>query len=377
MGADFKELIGRKEDLHPDLVPYIENSAFGKSLKHPLVFQIFYTPDLNSICNEAYRTKKEYINKAKEEKDWHRYIWMHERPYRMERSIHVSHDLKDDEYWSLLGSIWSDSENLWQYGTILGMLLSDPRPGRDGMMDDEEKKFLESLPEEFTIYRGHQVKNRLGYSWTLSYWRAKWFAQRFQNKRQGVVKARIKKSDVVAVLLGRNEFEIVAAPSKMKVSSMKKLPDRPEWMEAVKIECEKQYNFAKNYSVHGPWHWEKVERNALAIAKKTPGSDQTVVQLFSFIHDSKRENEDHDPEHGLRAAAFAEELHKEKKLPISDHQLSLLMEACKFHNDGQVSSDPTIGACWDADRLDLTRVGVIPDPKLLSTDAAKKLLWKI
>jgi hypothetical protein len=41
------------------------------------------------------------------------------------------------------------------------------------------------------------------------------------------------------------------------------------------------------------------------------------------------------------------------------------------HSDGLVTDDPTIGCCWDADRLDLWRVGAPPVPALLSTEAAK------
>ena len=42
------------------------------------------------------------------------------------------------------------------------------------------------------------------------------------------------------------------------------------------------------------------------------------------------------------------------------------------HTDGTISDDPTIGCCWDADRLDLPRVGMQPDPALLSTEAAAR-----
>jgi hypothetical protein len=41
------------------------------------------------------------------------------------------------------------------------------------------------------------------------------------------------------------------------------------------------------------------------------------------------------------------------------------------HADGLTSADPTVGACWDADRLNLWRVGVAPDRRLLSTAAAR------
>lgn len=376
----FEEVMMRQEELHPDLVPWLCKSSFGQSLKHPLVFQIFYHPGLNALCNEQYKAKTEYIEKSLAEKRWSSYIWMHERPYRMEKFYEIQADLSDEEYWELLGSIWSDSENLWQYGYMLGWLINNPdrTNGREKMMDEKETQFLATLPDEFTVYRGHQYRNRLGYSWTLSYWRAKWFAQRFGQPRQGVVQARVKKSDIIAVLLGRNEFEIVASPKKLQdIATVRKTAKRAPWLEAAKKEFEKVYVLGVHRSFHGPWHWEKVEKNALALAKATPGADKTVAQLFALIHDTKRENEDHDPEHGHRSAAYAERLFKQGKLEITKDQLVVLMDACKFHNDGQVSDNPTIGVCWDADRLDLTRVGIIPDPALLSTKAGKELLWRI
>jgi hypothetical protein len=42
-----------------------------------------------------------------------------------------------------------------------------------------------------------------------------------------------------------------------------------------------------------------------------------------------------------------------------------------------VSADGTIGTCWDADRLDLPRVGIWPSAALLSTDAAGELLKRM
>ncbi len=369
------EILQRQEELHPDLVPWIQNASFGKMLKHPLVFSMFYHPGMNALTNEQYKHKLKALEEAKKNKKWASYIWIHERPHRLEKFAEIQKELSDEEYWELLGSIWSDSENLWQYGSLLGFLVNIGRPGREAMMDDREKAFLDKLPDQFVIHRGHQNRNRLGYSWSLSYWRAKWFAQRYQQKSQGIVSALVNKKDVIAVLLGRNEFEVVASPRNLEIKTNRKTV-RPDWLEAAKKEFEKTYVLGKQ-SYHGPWHWEKVEKNALALAKKTKGADKEVVQLFALIHDTKRENEDQDPEHGHRSAKYAEMLFNMGKFPITKQQLYLLMEACKYHNDGKVSNNPTIGVCWDADRLDLTRVGIIPDPELLSTQAGKELMWKI
>lgn len=373
---DLMDVLKRQEELHPDLAPYVEDCSFGKCLRHPLVYGLFYTPQMNAMYNEQYKAKTEYIQRSLKEKNFSSYIWMHERPYRLEKFTEIADDLSDTEYWELLGSIWSDSENLWQYAPWLRHLLNSPRPGRENMMDDSEREFLKTLPDEFVVYRGHQVVNRLGYSWTLSYYRAKWFAQRFEKKKVGVVAGTVKKKDVVAVLLGRNEFEIVCHPQHLQdVHTITKTRKRADWIEAILHKAKSSFTLSGSF--HGPWHWEKVEKNGMAIAKATPGCDALVVQLFAILHDCKRENDDHDPDHGRRAAVFARELHAENMLKISNKQMEILAAACDFHNDGQVSSDPTIGACWDADRLDLTRVGVIPDVKLLSTEAGRNLLWKI
>lgn len=80
----------------------------------------------------------------------------------------------------------------------------------------------------------------------------------------------------------------------------------------------------------------------------------------------------YDPEHGARAAVFARELHAEGEIVLDDDALELLCYALEFHADGEVSDNPTIGTCWDADRLHLTRIGATVNPALLSTEAARQ-----
>ena len=101
------------------------------------------------------------------------------------------------------------------------------------------------------------------------------------------------------------------------------------------------------------------------------------IQSFALIQDCKRMNESHDADHGRRAAEKATEWHEQGLLELDDTQLALLVEACADHNDGQVSNDPTIGTCWDADRFDLPRVGITVNERYLSTDAAKHLLYQL
>ena len=123
--------------------------------------------------------------------------------------------------------------------------------------------------------------------------------------------------------------------------------------------------------VHGPGHWARVRYHAMIIGRAT-GADLLVVELFAFLHDSRRFNEDKDPEHGSRAASHAKELNG-KFFQLNDEQLEKLCHAMSFHSDGGLHTDDTIQTCWDADRLDLGRVGKKPKAQYLSKEGAKHI----
>ena len=119
------------------------------------------------------------------------------------------------------------------------------------------------------------------------------------------------------------------------------------------------------HSVHGPDHWRRVERNGLLLAERT-GADVLVVRLFALFHDSRRQNDFTDDGHGARGAEFARSV-RGQAFELSDERFELLHHACTWHTEGEHHADPTIGTCWDADRLDLGRVGITPDSRFLST----------
>jgi len=123
---------------------------------------------------------------------------------------------------------------------------------------------------------------------------------------------------------------------------------------------------------HGVVHWARVLENGLAVAEAN-GADREVVTLFALFHDSRRINEGRDDGHGLRGGEFARSLRGEL-VHLDDARFALLFEACRLHTDGHTAGDPTLLACWDADRLDLGRVGITPKPHRLCTDAARELL---
>ena len=105
--------------------------------------------------------------------------------------------------------------------------------------------------------------------------------------------------------------------------------------------------------------------------RRQTGANPDIVELFAFLHDSKRLNDGRDPQHGARAARFAAGL-RGSLLSLADGDFELLRFACEFHTDGLTEADVTVQTCWDADRLDLGRIGINPDPRRLCTPAARE-----
>jgi len=121
--------------------------------------------------------------------------------------------------------------------------------------------------------------------------------------------------------------------------------------------------------IHGLPHWARVLETGLRLAEAT-GADTRVVALFAVLHDARRCNDHSDPDHGRRGAQLARAL-RGTRLHLDDAELRLLAAACTYHTDGRTTGDVTLLTCWDADRLDLWRVGIEPRDELLCTDAAR------
>jgi uncharacterized protein len=125
------------------------------------------------------------------------------------------------------------------------------------------------------------------------------------------------------------------------------------------------------HSLHGPDHWARVERNGVYLARRC-GADELVVRLFALFHDCMRLNESIDRDHGRRGAAYARSIARHLP-PLAAGQIETLCLACELHTEGVRHDDATVAACWDADRLDIGRAGLVPDASFMNSDAAKEI----
>jgi uncharacterized protein len=137
------------------------------------------------------------------------------------------------------------------------------------------------------------------------------------------------------------------------------------------IDTVRLYSKTRWSSLHGETHWRRVAIAGHKLARQTRGADELLVLLFAVLHDSCRTHDADDARHGTRAAKLAEKLLGDGELLDAD-ELDILSFALEEHDAGETSADPTVGCCWDADRLQLWRVGIQPDAYLLSTAAARR-----
>lgn len=128
-------------------------------------------------------------------------------------------------------------------------------------------------------------------------------------------------------------------------------------------------------SVHGISHWDRVSKNADSLW--TSDVNLLVVKAFAYIHDVEREDDGYDLLHGPRAAALVDEIRDTELAFLNDDEILQLKKACELHTTTLRTEDATVNACFDADRLDLGRVGITPNPDKMATAQGQIIAEKI
>ena len=213
----------KEEPLHDDLVDYVSDGILGKMVHHPLIIApLSMGIERCSLVNSGYRQKKEASDLALRERDFRHFVMLHERPYRISALLGAArHGLMEapEEYWPLVGWVWTDSENIWENIDLWKTVWTDAAAPADRhlVMSDHEREEFSLLPRRIRIYRGHNYgKAQRGMSWTTDHRKAEWFAHRFQDQRAHVSTAYIDKEKVLAYFLNRGEKDIVVNPLDLK-----------------------------------------------------------------------------------------------------------------------------------------------------------------
>ena len=132
--------------------------------------------------------------------------------WRMEFFKYIERHLNEEDYACLLRDAWTGSEfpNRDPGITLAGKIRFFRKVNRSLLMNKREQKVFDSFPDIVTVYRGCCGKNAVkGISWTLSFEKAKWFAERFPMWKGTVYTATIPKQYIYAYFNDRDEQEIV------------------------------------------------------------------------------------------------------------------------------------------------------------------------
>jgi len=207
---------GKKEELHPDLKPHIVRDRRIPHISHPLMIELFYSPEMNAVINKRYEMKCAMLEDYIQKKNWVGAIaCLIEKPFRIEYMLKHISDIPLNEWWELLHAVWTSVENLWQYKSVLPILFRGRQTTITEMMTDEDdRKTFDALPDTLDIYRGCQWRNRRGWSWTTERKVAEFFARRFlKNGSKGrIVTALVRKQNVLFYTNCRQEREVVINP---------------------------------------------------------------------------------------------------------------------------------------------------------------------
>jgi hypothetical protein len=114
------------------------------------------------------------------------------------------------DWLQLLGMFWNECDNIRDYRLELRRILGTNGPLRQ-MMSSEENSHYDSLPDKITCYRGCDASALIGASWSLDKKTAKLFPTytRYRAPNPALITARVKRANVLAVILRRKEEELI------------------------------------------------------------------------------------------------------------------------------------------------------------------------
>ena len=124
-------------------------------------------------------------------------------------------DMEPEDWISLLGECWSSFDSIGPhqdelYDAVVSM-VADPHVIIPALMDEDEHRAFDALPNAITVYRGCGPKNRNGFSWSLDEEIARNFPRgpRYWQPEPLLLTLTIPKSRAAALKLDRQEKEII------------------------------------------------------------------------------------------------------------------------------------------------------------------------
>lgn len=276
--------------------------------------------------------------------------------------LHVMRDVEDDYDDSL-----KDAEKLYDLSHFLHLYFSDLKHSlrirykiAEAQYEDK-REFVKEFAADIYMHINHQREVERQKMTDILWWLNYAYVQDNENEYVTI-----------------REIEVDLMAKGYKVNTCVDIPNLPEiitWAEE---------HFAAS-DIHDISHWKRVAVNGKLLCecfeRRTPWFTRKfkekpnlrVITLFAFLHDSHRVDDGCDMEHGPRAAKAISEIRNTLLSYLSDKEFWQLQEAIKYHTSATSHPDVTVATCFDADRLDLVRIGIQPNPQYMATPCGKYL----
>tara|TARA_R110000765_G_scaffold215100_1_gene319955 strand:+ start:1173 stop:1919 length:747 start_codon:yes stop_codon:yes gene_type:complete len=175
--------------------------------------------------------KQGQLDEAIEQENWDKVFMLIEKPFRLnwlEENIDLIEDNK--KYYDFLKDAYMLTEfpmsSFTFYSDLLELFYAKDYPKL--MMNKDELKLLNSLPNEVKIWRGVKVDDvldieNIGLSFTLNKDKAIWFAKRFSQEgvsQPTLIEAVVKKKFILSIFLDRNEDEVIVNPEDVTIKNI-------------------------------------------------------------------------------------------------------------------------------------------------------------
>lgn len=121
-------------------------------------------------------------------------------------------------------------------------------------------------------------------------------------------------------------------------------------------------------NIHGLHHLCRVAYLAGRFAASMHTCVESAV-VGGYLHDCARQDDGDGNAHAHDSANLACQIMKSYYFHLD---IERICSGIYCHADGTTTADPLIGCIWDADRIDLTRLGIEVNEEFLSTDIGKR-----
>lgn len=218
---------------------YLSLGKIEESYKEGVLFQtdfieetykdfLFNKRKIETTLTKIRKWRNELIDNQNDEIiDWDTIIYSTQPNNVQDILIQYQNKMSDEVYWKSIAHCYISSDMAHANNIIVDYFLKNKRPNKHFLMTEEERSFVDDLPEKITIYRGCSKKEikskKLRCSWTLKKSVAEYFAFEYINyaveksldkdkSKYEVIERTIDKSEIYAYFEGREEEEILYFP---------------------------------------------------------------------------------------------------------------------------------------------------------------------